>query len=117
MPAEEHKEMHASQAHGMDGKMANQNSGAYVYPLETIMALQKALEGGIPEQATHTNHEPHPPLQTSPTARQPRPATAHRFYNRLAARARDWGHRLQLLFTRDKRSNKTGRGSSARQTG
>jgi len=48
MPAEDRDQMHATDPNTGKNKLPEETSPACVYSLETLMALQKMLENGIP---------------------------------------------------------------------
>lgn len=115
MRPEDDKEMHTSESQPVDNNTAS--AGASTYPLETLMALQKLLEDGIPDQVPHATQQSHPPLPASATARQPRPATLDQSHGKFTDKVRDWAGRLRSLLMRDKKSATSGKGNSAQQRG
>lgn len=117
MRPEEDNEMHTPESHPMDNNAANHLGDAHAYSLETLMALQKLLEDGIPEQATRTHQQSHQPLQPSPAARQPEPVMFRSVYTGLSDTLLHWAGRLRSVFMRDKKSRSTGKGNSAQHIG
>lgn len=115
MRPEEDKEMHTSESQPVDNNTASAEGSTY--PLETLIALQKLLEDGIPDQVPHTPQQSHPPLPASTTARPSQPAGSHHFYKQVVDTVRDWAGEIRSLFARNKKSKTTGKGNSAQQRG
>jgi hypothetical protein len=116
MRPEEDNEMHTSETRPMDNNMTSQN-GTGSYPLETLMALQKLLEDGIPEQGTHTHQQSHQPSQATSSIRQHEPVAVGHAYSTLSDTVRHWANQLRSFFMRDRKSKTTGKGNSAQQRG
>ena len=111
MPPEEQEAMPRPELHAADDKAA----GAVSYPLETLMALQKMLEGGIPEHATHST--PRPASQTIANSQETHAAPLD-LYQRISSAIENWIHSIQARFSRRKKRNASGgKGNSAQQTG
>jgi hypothetical protein len=116
MRPEEDDEMQASETRPMDNNTTGQN-GAGPYPLETLMALQKLLQDGIPEQGTHTHQQSHPPSQATSAPRQAEPPTLGHAYSTFSDTVRHWADQLRSFFMRGRKSKTAGKGNSAQQRG
>lgn len=105
--------MHATEPNNEKNKIANQRSPACSYPLESLMALQKVLENGFPED------EPSPrPSQRSTAANSAATATSPRAQasTQMARVTRDWRASLRLLLMKLTKSRAAGKGN-AQHTG
>lgn len=115
MSPEEQQAMPTPELHAADEKTTAASAGACSYPLETLMALQKMLEGGIPEHATDS--KPRTAPQSSVSRRETR-RTSVDLYGRISSVIDNWVDSIHALFTRRKKPNsKGGKGNSAQQTG
>lgn len=117
MRLEDENETHTSESRPTDNNAGNPNAKAREYSLETLMALQKLLEDGIPGEATGTQQRPPHPLPAGGNARQSEPAALVHPRGKLSDTLRYWALQLRSFFTRDKKSKTAGRGSSAQQRG
>lgn len=115
MPPEDERDMRTSESRPLDNNTANHHRDGREYPLETLMALQKLLEGGIPEEATEMHQQSHQPLPAS--TRQAEPPRFCQSESRFSDTLRDWAAHLRSLFMRDRKSKTAGRGNSAQQRG
>lgn len=113
MRPEEENEMPTSETRPTENNM----TGTGPYPLETLMALQKLLEDGIPEQGTHTHQQSHQPSQATPTTHQSEPIARGHAYSTFSDTLRHWADQVRSFFMRDKKSKSTGKGNSAQQRG
>lgn len=116
MPLQEPNDKRTSEPHIGEPAAIEQNVPAGKYPLESIMALQRALEHGIPDDTayeatllaerpvTMAEHQPHRPF-------------LRELFGEIVDDFRDLAQRLRLLLKGGRRSKATGKGSSARHTG
>ncbi len=112
---EEQDVMHASQLHADQTTTPQAHTAPCSYPLETIMALQKMLEGGIPE---HSPDERSCSPRPSTTPAQPRRTAFDEFCARAFSAIHQFGNRIQNVFTPGKRTRTANsKGSSAQQKG
>lgn len=116
MPSQEQNEKRTLESHINQPAPMQQNVPASNYSLESIMALQKALERGIPDNTAHektllTEHPIALPEQRSETP------FFHQLFSEIVNDFLDLGQRLRLLVTRARKSKSADKGSSARHTG
>jgi hypothetical protein len=116
MPPEEQEAMPRPELHAADEHTATTNHGPCSYSVETLMALQKLLEGGIPE---HTRDLASPSALQSPTStREARQSQIYSFCASFSNAMEGWKKSIKALFTQGKKSkSSSGKGNSAQQTG
>ncbi len=106
--------MQASQVHA-DQNTTTAQAAPCSYPLETLMALQKLLEGGIPEHSVDQSSRP--PVAIA-ARHEPPSVPLHNLYGRLLNAAREYAQKIRDLFmSRARRKSANGKGSSAQQRG
>lgn len=116
MPSQEQNEKRTSEPYIGEPANIEQNVPANKYSLESIMALQKTLEDGIPDD---TGHEPTLLAERPIVVAEKLPHTPflHEFFSEIVTDFRDLGQRLRLLVMRARKSKAANKGSSARHTG
>jgi hypothetical protein len=85
--------MHATEPNNDKNKTANHDNPACSYSLESLMALQKLLENGFPE-----NEPLHCVSQTSTAANSAQTAPRSQASAPLARVGREWRNSLRLLL-------------------
>jgi len=116
MPPGDEDAMPRPELHAADNHTTAANNSACSYPLETLMALQKLLEGGIPEHRAN----PAPPAAAQSTAvrREARHSYAEDLSLTISAQFQRWTQSIKAIFTRGSKSKSSGdKGNSAQQTG
>jgi|SRR6185437_2638207 len=116
MPPQEQNEKRTSDPYIGEPQSVEQNVPAGKYSLESIMALQKALEDGIPDNTAHeATLLAERPIVVSD--KQPQTPFLHEFFSEIVNDFRDLGQRLHLLMLRARKSKAADKGNSARHTG
>jgi hypothetical protein len=115
MPPEEQEAMPTPELHAADKNTTVASTGACSYPLETLMALQKMLEYGIPEHASNPTPRSAPPsIVNTPETRQ----SSVDLYGKISSAIENWVDSIHAFLTRRKKPNsRHGKGNSAQQTG
>ena len=114
MPAEERNHMHATDANKEKNKGIEAISPACSYPLETLMALQKILENGLPDAPSPLPR----PAALSNGAEKSFQSTFRPQSDKNSARVGcDWKAKLRHWLMKLGKPEEAGKGNSAQQTG
>jgi hypothetical protein len=116
MPLQDQNDKRTPDPHIGEPAAIEHNVPAGKYSLESIMALQKALEHGLADdtayEATLLAERP-----VAVTENQPRTPFVRELFGEIMSDCRDLADRLRLLLKGGRKSRATGKGSSARHTG
>lgn len=113
MPAEERNQMHATEPNTGKNKPTEETTPACVYSLETLMALQKMLENGIPQAGERL---PRSTQRSSPVESSPQNVRAQ-FVPTIMEPRTTWREYLRRMFLKLKKSKEADKGHSAQQNG
>lgn len=114
MPAEERNQMHATEPNIGKNKLTEEPTPACVYSLDTLMALQKMLENGIPQPGERL---PRPTQR--PTASRSKSQHSGRplFVQPMKKPQITWREYLRRVFMKLTRTEEADKGNSAQQNG
>jgi hypothetical protein len=114
MPPEERNQMHATNPGTEQNKSTEQSTPACVYSLETLMALQKLLENGIPQPGERLLHSPQ---RTTPVENNPQSTFRPQSFQTVIESTTRWREYLRHIFMKLRRPKEADRGNSAQQNG
>jgi hypothetical protein len=114
MPSEERNQMHATNPGTEQNKSTEQSSPACVYSLETLMALQKLLENGIPQPGERLLRSPQ---RATPVENNPQSTFRPQSVQTVIESTARWKEYLRHIFMKLRKSKETNKGHSAQQNG
>lgn len=114
MPEEERNQMHAIDPNTGKNKPTEETTPACVYSLDTLMALQKLLENGIPQPGERMPHSPQ-----RRTALESKSQNSRRpvFVQPMKEPQTTWREYLRRVFMKLRGMEEAYRGNSAQQNG
>jgi hypothetical protein len=113
MPPEEHNQMHAAEPNTGKNNLIEQTTPACVYSVETLMALQKMLENGIPQPGERL---PRSTQRSASIESNPQNLRAQ-LVATITERKTSWKDYLRGMFLQLRRSKEADKGHSAQQNG
>jgi len=114
MPEEERNLMHATEPNNEKNTVTQPSSPACVYSVETLMALQKMLENGIPQPGERLPRQsPRPPALES----NPQHTGRLLFVQPVTEPRTTWKEYVRRVFMKLRRTEEEDKGHSAQQNG
>jgi hypothetical protein len=112
--SEEREQMHASELNKEKNRTTEVGPPACSYPLETLMALQKILENGVPDAPDPL---PRPAAQTKDAEKSFQPVFRPQSERNSVYAGCDWKTKLRQWWMKLGKAKEADKGHSAQQNG